>query len=156
MIANACTQGNTPAELILSRLQGVRANGPGRWMARCPAHSDRTASLSVRETDDGRVLLNCFGGCSVDEITAAVGLDLASLYPRECRSDRHRAAHSSVPTIHWRDFVSALRDVLTALLLAADDIAEGIELSEADLSFIKDRASRVRDLIELVEGGSHA
>lgn len=40
----------------------------GRWagrggMCRCPAHQDKTPSLSIGETRDGRVLVRCFAGC---------------------------------------------------------------------------------------------
>ena len=58
---------------VLSRLDGIRSSGPNRWMARCPAHSDRTPSLSVRWTGD-RVLLYCFAGCSYQDIVNALGL----------------------------------------------------------------------------------
>ncbi len=40
---------------VLEQLEAVRRNGDGRWMASCPAHGDRSASLSVREGDDGRL-----------------------------------------------------------------------------------------------------
>jgi putative DNA primase/helicase len=45
----------------------VRALG-GRWhgrrsTVRCPAHSDRTPSLSISEGDDGRPLVFCHAGC---------------------------------------------------------------------------------------------
>jgi hypothetical protein len=66
---------------ILSLLKKVKPTGQGRWLARCPAHDDRSPSLAVRELDDGRLLLHCFAGCSVREIVSAVGLDLADLFP---------------------------------------------------------------------------
>lgn len=53
----------------------------GRLLTRCPAHPDKTPSLSVSEGRDGRVLLKCFAGCSTDEICASVGLTLADLMP---------------------------------------------------------------------------
>ena len=62
------------ADLLLSRLDGVRRTGSGRWIARCPAHDDRRPSLSVRELDDGRTLLHCFSGCSPDAVLDAIGL----------------------------------------------------------------------------------
>lgn len=61
-------------DALLSRLDGVKRTGPGRWIARCSAHDDRHASLSVRELDDGRVLVHDFAGCSVEEVLAAVGM----------------------------------------------------------------------------------
>ncbi|MHB8423258.1 MAG: toprim domain-containing protein [Leptospirales bacterium] len=59
---------------ILSRLQRVRKSGKG-WTAKCPAHEDRNASLSVKITEEGRLLAHCFAGCSFDEIREALGLD---------------------------------------------------------------------------------
>ena len=35
----------------------------GGWMARCPAHHDREPSLSIREADDGKILVHCHAGC---------------------------------------------------------------------------------------------
>lgn len=43
-------------------------------MAHCPAHDDARASLSVKEGDDGRTLVNCQAGCSFDDIVAAMSL----------------------------------------------------------------------------------
>ncbi|MFM7698894.1 MAG: CHC2 zinc finger domain-containing protein, partial [Limnohabitans sp.] len=50
----------TPIELVLSRLDKVRQRQVGQWSACCPSHKDTTPSLSVRETEDGAVLLHCF------------------------------------------------------------------------------------------------
>jgi hypothetical protein len=49
--------------------------------ATCPAHDDREASLHVSTGDDGRVLLKCFAGCSVDAIVAPLSLTVADLFP---------------------------------------------------------------------------
>jgi hypothetical protein len=60
---------------ILSRLRGVRHSGGG-YTAFCPAHDDRkTPSLSIREGENGKVLLHCFGGagCSYRQIVEALG-----------------------------------------------------------------------------------
>lgn len=58
---------------FLARLDGVKRNGVG-WRARCPAHEDRVASLSVSEGNDGRLLAHCHAGCSFDQVVAAAGL----------------------------------------------------------------------------------
>jgi hypothetical protein len=34
----------------------------------CPAHGDRSPSLSIRDGDDGRLLLRCFAGCSYEVV----------------------------------------------------------------------------------------
>lgn len=69
------------ADLLLSKLDGVKRTGPGRWLAKCPAHEDRRASLAVREIDGGLTLAHCFAGCSVHEVLAAAGLVVSDLFP---------------------------------------------------------------------------
>lgn len=56
------------AETIAKALGGRKA-GSG-WSARCPAHDDRTPSLSLRDTGDGKVLIRCHAGCDQDEVIA--------------------------------------------------------------------------------------
>lgn len=68
-------------ENLISRLENVKRTGAGRWQARCPAHDDRGPSLSVRELDDGRVLVHCFAGCEVHSVLSAVGLSFDDLFP---------------------------------------------------------------------------
>lgn len=76
------------ADHLLELLEGVKRTGQDRWLAKCPAHGDRTASLSIRETDDSRVLVHCFAGCSVHEVVAAVGLEITDLFPPRPAYDR--------------------------------------------------------------------
>lgn len=72
----------TPADKVLSQLSAVRkGSGAGRYVARCPAHEDRSASLSIRELDDGRVLIHCFAGCDTQSVLAAMSLSMDDLYP---------------------------------------------------------------------------
>jgi putative DNA primase/helicase len=58
------------AEIIAKALGGCRA-GAG-WVAHCPAHDDRTPSLSVRDFTDGKVLLRCHAGCEQERVIAAL------------------------------------------------------------------------------------
>ena len=66
---------NTDTKLIdqvLSELDVDHQEGPGQWMAHCPAHDDNTASLAVGEggPDQKPVLLYCYAGCSFKDIAA--------------------------------------------------------------------------------------
>ena len=67
------------ADKLLERLDGVQPRGADRWTARCPAHGDQTPSLSVREGDKG-LLLRCWAGCRLEDITAALGLAVKDLF----------------------------------------------------------------------------
>ncbi|MGH9460874.1 MAG: AAA family ATPase, partial [Vicinamibacteria bacterium] len=67
---------------IISRLDAVRRSGNG-YSARCPAHDDRKPSLSISKGVDGRVLLKCHAGCSVEAIVDALGLSMRDLFPEK-------------------------------------------------------------------------
>lgn len=71
--------GAVSAQPLLDRLDRVRKSGKG-WMARCPAHDDRTASLSITEAPD-KVLVRCFAQCRTDDVLGAVGLAFKDLFP---------------------------------------------------------------------------
>lgn len=70
--------GAAPLAAIVAQLDGVKRTRDG-YTARCPAHDDRKASLCISE-HDGRVLLHCHAGCSVNDICAALGIDIAALF----------------------------------------------------------------------------
>lgn len=57
--------------------RGCRRDRPGSWQ--CPAHEDRHASLSVTPAD-GRVLVRCHAGCTIDQITHALNLTRRDLF----------------------------------------------------------------------------
>jgi hypothetical protein len=48
-------------------------------MACCPAHDDRSPSLSIGYGENG-ILLNCFAGCSLSEIAEALGIRIRDLF----------------------------------------------------------------------------
>ena len=68
---------------LLGRLSGVRsaADGSG-YLALCPAHDDRHASLSIAEGRDGRLLLHCWAGCATRDVLTALGLDWSDLFTK--------------------------------------------------------------------------
>lgn len=69
-------------ERLLDKLEKVSESGSFQWVARCPAHADGRPSLSIREAEDGTVLIHCFAGCDKPAILNAVGLTWASLFPK--------------------------------------------------------------------------
>lgn len=69
-----------PIGQVLARLDDAHRSRGG-WMACCPHHHDRTASLSIKEANDGRVLLRCHAGCAAKDVVAALGLQWRDLFP---------------------------------------------------------------------------
>jgi hypothetical protein len=117
---------------LLSRLEGVRQTGFDRWQARCPTHKDTSPSLSIRLTDD-KLLINCFAGCSPDDILAALDLKWSDLF-----SDRWQAAEQAALAVANKRSQKilgqiSLRDYASwVVAIAAADKRRGIEHDLAD------------------------
>ncbi len=72
------------AKAIAKALRGRKAGAA--WMARCPAHRDRTPSLAITAARDGTALVHCHAGCAQHDVIAALralGLGITSRQPRE-------------------------------------------------------------------------
>lgn len=65
---------------IIAYFPGAKKT-PNGWQAKCPAHDDKVASLSIHLEDDGRVLLHCHAGCDSEAVLRAVGLKMSDLFP---------------------------------------------------------------------------
>lgn len=113
------------AARLLERLDKVRELGPGRWMATCPAHQDRSPSLSIREVED-RVLICDHGGCTAEAVLAALGLTFADLFPHDpwaASREAAYAAHISKPRLDPLDLEQMIVDLAEAQLEAGNALS---------------------------------
>lgn len=88
-------------EDVLRRLEGVKRSGGG-YSARCPAHEDKNASLSVKQGDNGGIVLHCHAGCTPEQVVGALGLSMQDLFPdgdrpRLDRRQEHRTRQPAKP-----------------------------------------------------------
>ena len=56
---------------IVAALLGGRRSGH-QFIAKCPAHEDKTPSLSLADGADGKLLVRCHAGCGQQEVIAAL------------------------------------------------------------------------------------
>lgn len=126
---------------LLSRLEGVRGRN-GAWSAKCPAHADRSPSLSVKELGDGRILMHCFGGCGTDAVLGSLGLAMTDLFPKRLGEFAPRRGDFTA-----LDALRALQRESAILALAAADLAEGKPVDQVRLV---DAAGRVSEALEFV------
>ncbi len=137
------------ADRLLDRLEGVKQTGHNRWMAKCSAHDDRSPSLSIRETNDGILRIKCFAECGGADVMSAVDLELKDLYPEPLK-------HHSAPgkPNHWHAAREAFRVISQEALLvaiAAENLANGIALSDDDRGRLLLAAQRIRGAAEAVK-----
>lgn len=66
------------ASEFATHIHSVKRSG-GEFTGKCPAHEDQRNSLSFRDGDKGLVV-TCFAGCTVKDITAALGIPMKDLF----------------------------------------------------------------------------
>ena len=136
------------ANEFLSRLEKVRRTGDGRWIACCPAHDDKSPSLAVREIDDGRVLVHCFAGCSVEEVLTSVGMTFDALFPEKvienCKPVRRPFAAA--------DVLECVAAESLIVAVAASNLKRGIELHEVDYDRLVTANVRIQEARSLALG----
>lgn len=148
------TGSSAPVQALLSRLDGVRRTGRG-WMARCPAHSDKHASLSIGEAPSGAALVHCHAACSTEAVLAAVGLEAGDLFPP--RPDGHVSARAlSAEALAERRVWSiaallpTLVEEVTILQIAAGDIIAGRPIGAEHLQRLKLAERRIEDALTVL------
>ena len=136
------------ADLLLARLDHVRQTGPGRWIARCPAHEDRGPSLSIRELPDGTVLVHDFAGCEPQAVLDTVGLAFSDLYPRHSSHQDHgrKAERRPFPA---EDVLRAVAHEAIIVTLAASDLAQGKPMNSEDRKRVSIAAGRLQHALEV-------
>ena len=113
---------------LLSKLDKVKRTGAGRYIARCPAHDDCGPSLSLRELDDGRVLVHCFAGCSVHEVLESVGMNLTDLFPPRALADGRKPERRPFSA---EDALRCLDFEVTLIQLVAGDMLQRKPMDES-------------------------
>lgn len=121
-----------------AELVRAKRTGAGRWAAKCPAHEDGRASLSIREGSEGRTLVHCFAGCSVASVLAALHLRPRDLFagpppsPAEAaQAEAEREAkHQAAARLRAED--RRKRDRVRKLTQVVDSIGAKLALSPND------------------------
>ena len=126
------------AAKLLDRLERVRRTGPSRWLAGCPAHQDRSPSLSIHELDDGRVLIHCFAGCGAIEVLDSLGLDWSALFPEKLSNVA--SSHSKIPA---RDLLEILDHEIVVASIILRDVLGARAVNNAQWSRLAQAAARI-------------
>jgi len=130
------------AKDVLDRLKKVTGS-KGKWMACCPAHQDKSPSLAVTETDD-RVLVHCFSGCDTQDVTAAIGLNVADLF-------YNKLAGAEMTERKRQRFEEVLKSerIQVAIINAVEKVERPLTTHE------RDRRSLGQQRINKIEGALH-
>lgn len=136
---------DSPLDRLLSRLDGVRQSGAGKWRARCPAHGSKSGTLSIADSD-GRVLMHCFAGCETSAVLQAVGLTLSDLFDKPLSSSYKGDRPSWSP----REVIGAVVQEASIISLIAADLMERAEISNRDWERLAAAYARLTQITHLV------
>src|SRR5690606_33107961 len=85
-------------------------------------HEDRSPSLSVREVNDGTILIKCFAGCDTLAVCRSIGIEIRDLFPNQyVRRVDTRAR--GVPRLSAAERLELIEHEVTVAALLADEIA---------------------------------
>jgi hypothetical protein len=135
---------------LLNRLSKVKQTGSGKWVACCPAHEDRSPSLSIRQADD-KILIYCFAGCDADDVVSAVGMSLGDLMPESVGHNHQPRTYTEIPTHTKAELFDVMVGETAIFMVAARQIAMGIPFSEVDTKRIRLAENRLDKVIALVD-----
>lgn len=105
-------------EVLLPRLDGVRKSGAG-FMARCPAHEDRQASLSLAPGKEQPVAFKCMAGCEPDQILNRLGLSWPDVLNPRTTQQTDGEWTPAGPAIAIYDYVAETGQLLFQVLRTA-------------------------------------
>jgi hypothetical protein len=104
--------------------------------------------LSIREMEDGRVLINCFGGCGAGDVVASLGLTLADLFEK-------RLGPVSLPPVRGgfsaREILElSAHEIMVASFLVSDAVTR--PLTESEQLRLAQAAGRITKAQAMVHG----
>ena len=115
-------------DVLLSRLDGVKQTGQGKYVARCPAHEDRSPSLAIKECDDGRILVHDFAGCETEDVLSAIGLTFSDIMPEPIGSEHCYKAIKQ--PFDARQILATLDHESLVTVIIASDVLEHREIEK--------------------------
>jgi hypothetical protein len=132
---------------FLGKLDKVRKTGRDSWRACCPGHNgSNPTALTIREVDDGRVLIKCFHGCSVEQIVSSVGMQVSDLFPQNPISPHKKPER--LP-FNPRDVLAAMGSESMIVAMCGSDISKGKALSDAEMKRLLLAVSRIKSAVEM-------
>ncbi len=124
-----------PVNTVLERVENIRVSGNG-YRANCPTGHRSRSTLMISEGDDGRALLWCHAGCTLDEIVIGLGLlkqylfarqDPVNMTPQQRREYRDKVRQSA-----WKTALELLPLEILIVQIASVNLLRGKPLNEAD------------------------
>lgn len=119
-------------------------SGKDEYQCLCPAHNDKTASLSIKNLPDERILIHCFAGCAANDILGAVGLTFDDIVPKRLGDFKPVSKPFNPYAV-----LKAISSETLLVALAGLEVANGKTLPQEDKDRLIIAVNRLREAYEL-------
>ena len=129
---------------FLSYFEKSYRSGKDEYQCLCPAHQDKTASLSIKNLPDERILIHCFAGCAANDILGAVGLTFDDIVPKRLGDFKPVSKPFNPYAV-----LKAISNETLLVALAGLEVANGKTLPQEDKDRLMIAVNRLREAYEI-------
>jgi len=129
---------------FLSYFEKSYRSGKDEYQCLCPAHQDKTASLSIKNLPDERILIHCFAGCAANDILEAVGLTFEDIVPKRLGDFKPVSKPFNPYAV-----LKAISNETLLVALAGLEVANGKTLPQEDKDRLMIAVNRLREAYQI-------
>jgi hypothetical protein len=129
---------------FLSYFEKSYRSGKDEYQCLCPAHQDKTASLSIKNLPDERILIHCFAGCAANDILGAVGLTFDDIVPKRLGDFKPVSKPFNPYAV-----LKAISNETLLVALAGLEVANGKTLPQEDKDRLMIAVNRLREAYQI-------
>jgi hypothetical protein len=129
---------------FLSYFEKSYRSGKDEYQCLCPAHQDKTASLSIKNLPDERILIHCFAGCAANDILEAVGLTFDDIVPKRLGDFKPVSKPFNPYAV-----LKAISNETLLVALAGLEVANGKTLPQEDKDRLMIAVNRLREAYQI-------
>jgi hypothetical protein len=129
---------------FLSYFEKSYRSGKDEYQCLCPAHNDKTASLSIKNLPDERILIHCFAGCAANDILGAVGLTFDDIVPKRLGDFKPVSKPFNPYAV-----LKAISNETLLVALAGLEVANGKTLPQEDKDRLMIAVNRLREAYQI-------
>jgi hypothetical protein len=129
---------------FLSYFEKFYRSGKDEYQCLCPAHQDKTASLSIKNLPDERILIHCFAGCAANDILGAVGLTFDDIVPKRLGDFKPVSKPFNPYAV-----LKAISNETLLVALAGLEVSNGKTLPQEDKDRLMIAVNRLREAYQI-------
>jgi hypothetical protein len=131
---------------LLNKLNKVKRTSTNQYIACCPAHDDKSPSLSITDKGDGKILINCYAGCGTEDVLDSIGMSFEDIMPPKVME--HKVAPIK-QRVYASDALKVIQLEARIVIMAAYELKRNRPMTEQDLTRLELAMERINIASEM-------